>query len=422
MHINFKLYRRLLSCCIPLIIGLTLAFTPANGAQDKPTKIEMTDLIVKSVGGTLQLRRYIDLNVELKVGKLPEFLQQPGYELPKLILYIDGAAFKGLQPSLIGTNTLRFDLKHTDLNKKAWDTILSRRETGKFFERSVSVTVGLENGTLAPSVVTLVPLTVIREWSFYTFVVIFLAVIALFWWLAMKSDILRDPGPQPVTTNRIGKPDRKPYSLARTQMAFWFFIIVSGYVFIWIVTNELDSLTPMVLGLMGISAATGLGAAVVDSNNRTEQENQRRVLDEKRKGDEVEVAKLTSEISALNAAINASPAPANIDEQKMMLATKQADLAAKEAEKNHAMVKIQEVVAEAKPAVSKSFFSDILSDDDGVSFHRFQIFAWTIVLIIIFIAEIYNTLSMPEFNGTLLALMGISGGTFIGFKLPAQQG
>ena len=423
MRINFTPYRRLLSYCIPLTIGMMLAITPAIGAQDKQDKpakiekIEMKDLKVEWAGGALELRRYI----RLKVEKLPEWLKQEGIDLSKLILHIDGLAFNGLQPSLIDSNTLLFDLKRNDQNKKSWDTLLSRREKGNNFKRPVYVTVGLANGALVDNAAK-ADLTVIREGSFYVFVVTLLGAIALFWWLAMRSDIIRDPGPQPMSYDKVGNADRKPYSLARTQMAFWFFIIISGYVFIWMVTNDLDNLTPTILGLMGISAATGLGAAVVDSNKRTEQENQRRVLDEKIKGNQVEVARLTSEISALKAAIKASPAPANIDEQKMTLATKQAESVAKQSEIDQTKQKIEEVVAASKLAVSKGFFSDVLSDDDGVSFHRFQIFAWTIVLIIIFIAEIYNSLSMPEFNGTLLALMGISGGTFIGFKIPPQQG
>jgi hypothetical protein len=111
-----------------------------------------------------------------------------------------------------------------------------------------------------------------------------------------------------------------------------------------------------------------------------------------------------------------------LEDQKAMLAAKQAELAAKEVEINQADLKIQELDNGTKPAASKNFINDILSDDDGVSFHRFQIFAWTIVLICIFIAGVYNALSMPEFDGTLLALMGISGGTYLGFKLPEQQG
>jgi hypothetical protein len=71
--------------------------------------------------------------------------------------------------------------------------------------------------------------------------------------------------------------------------------------------------------------------------------------------------------------------------------------------------------------VSHGFIRDILSDSSGYSFHRFQIFAWTIVLGVIFVSSVYNELTMPEFSPTLLGLMGISSGTYIGFKFPEQK-
>jgi hypothetical protein len=75
----------------------------------------------------------------------------------------------------------------------------------------------------------------------------------------------------------------------------------------------------------------------------------------------------------------------------------------------------------AAAGVSRGFISDILSDGSGYSFHRFQIFAWTIVLGIMFISSVYNRLTMPEFSATLLGLMGISSGTYIGFKFPEKK-
>ena len=71
--------------------------------------------------------------------------------------------------------------------------------------------------------------------------------------------------------------------------------------------------------------------------------------------------------------------------------------------------------------VSNGFLRDVLSDASGYSFHRFQIFAWTIVLGIIFLSSVYNSLTMPEFSTTLLGLMGLSAGTYIGFKFPEQK-
>jgi hypothetical protein len=77
--------------------------------------------------------------------------------------------------------------------------------------------------------------------------------------------------------------------------------------------------------------------------------------------------------------------------------------------------------AQQAPLTSAGFLRDILSDGSGYSFHRFQIFAWTIVLGIIFMSSVYNNLTMPEFSSTLLGLMGLSAGTYIGFKFPEQK-
>jgi hypothetical protein len=38
-----------------------------------------------------------------------------------------------------------------------------------------------------------------------------------------------------------------------------------------------------------------------------------------------------------------------------------------------------------------------------------------------FVSSVYNRLTMPEFSATLLGLMGLSSGTYIGFKFPEQK-
>jgi hypothetical protein len=47
--------------------------------------------------------------------------------------------------------------------------------------------------------------------------------------------------------------------------------------------------------------------------------------------------------------------------------------------------------------------------------------AWTAVLVSIFLNGVFRTLTMPPLNPTLLALMGISAGTYLGFKFPEKQ-
>jgi hypothetical protein len=65
-----------------------------------------------------------------------------------------------------------------------------------------------------------------------------------------------------------------------------------------------------------------------------------------------------------------------------------------------------------------NFLQDILSDGNGMNFHRFQLAAWTLVLSIIFMGQVYTDLAMPIFNQTLMGLLGLSAGTYLGLKIP----
>ncbi len=66
--------------------------------------------------------------------------------------------------------------------------------------------------------------------------------------------------------------------------------------------------------------------------------------------------------------------------------------------------------------VSEGFFNDILSDINGVNFHRFQTFIWTVAIGLFFVWEVIKNLAMPEFDDTLLALQGISAATYLGLR------
>ena len=70
---------------------------------------------------------------------------------------------------------------------------------------------------------------------------------------------------------------------------------------------------------------------------------------------------------------------------------------------------------------SRGFFTDILSDANGVAFHRLQVFAWTLVFWAIFMFTLIHKITLMDFDVTSLALMGISGATYLGFKLQQKQ-
>ena len=68
---------------------------------------------------------------------------------------------------------------------------------------------------------------------------------------------------------------------------------------------------------------------------------------------------------------------------------------------------------------SQGFFIDILSDADGISLHRFQNFAWTMIAVIVYLYKvslIKTGCDLPELSDTLLTLTGISSATLIVMK------
>jgi hypothetical protein len=70
----------------------------------------------------------------------------------------------------------------------------------------------------------------------------------------------------------------------------------------------------------------------------------------------------------------------------------------------------------------KEILNEMLSDDSGnIAFYRFQILIWTLVLGLVFIKSVYFGLKMPEFGTNELTLMGISAGTYVGFKVPGGK-
>jgi hypothetical protein len=57
-----------------------------------------------------------------------------------------------------------------------------------------------------------------------------------------------------------------PFSLARIQFAWWFFLAFGGFLFIWLVTGQFGGvMTTAVLTLMGISGVSGLAARAIDA-------------------------------------------------------------------------------------------------------------------------------------------------------------
>jgi hypothetical protein len=281
----------------------------------------------------------LDDLISVHVQNFDTLLKQVDNNCGAITLFMNGMALKGMKAESCDalSGHIRYRLQRTQDADPVWHELLGHP---RGFTRDVSVSIGKDPQFSVTSSVSDFQLEVIPPRPFYVFLFLFIAALMLFLYLCRRTSLVRNIIPNV-------KPEEQPFSLALSQMAFWFFLVVAAYIFIWLINDELDTITDSVLGLIGIGSATAIGAAFIDKNKST---------------------------------------------------------------------------VDAATEKTRGFVRDVLSDASGnISLHRFQMFAWTIVLGIIFIVSVYNNLEMPEFSAGLLGLMGISSGTYLGFKVPENS-
>jgi len=131
-------------------------------------------------------------------------------------------------------------------------------------------------------------------------------------------------------------------------------------------------------------------------------------------------AKLEEELNQLETKVTGL-AGAAMPEDKQALADAPAQMKETDSRLELTNKQIDEATSGLGKPVSERFDKDLLTHVNGVNLHRFQMVVWTIVLGFLFCVGVYKELAMPAFSATLLALMGISSGTYLGFKIPEKQ-
>jgi hypothetical protein len=333
--------------------------------------------------------------LQVKFENLPDAAKQ------NIFLVLDGRVIKGVSargpiPSKDNPSSgeLMFDLKRMDAgsadsqaNRDAWDALLSGKN------RNVDVRLSIGGGPPFYGSATVwfnvySNLTWIAWLGIPALLIFFLVVAAM-------SDLLRD-GP-----SSVGGP-KMSFSLGRCQMAWWTVIIVGSFLYIWAITLDWNIVPVSALVLMGISSATAMGSVLVDSNRN----DQRKSLTDEKSALAVRVDQIAM---ALRAHPGSTAPGATV-----------ADLQAERDQKQARLTQVNTLL-DSLPSPfgpSEGFLLDVLRDDNSISMHRFQMLVWTVVLGVVFGFDVLRNLAMPEFNATLLTLMGISSGTYVGFKIP----
>ena len=338
--------------------------------------------------------------------------QQERLDPYRFVLFLNDVEMKKLHPFAVGRedDALHFHLRRDSDSRESWLNFLAKPKPES---TPVNASVGLEGKSALPGAKPF-SLRLYHRKLLYWGVALFFGFLIAFLIAAKKTTIIRDSGPP----TPVGGPIKRPYSLARAQMAWWFFIILGSFFFIAMVTWDLDTITSSSLVLLGIGTGTALGAAMVDANKRENSDRDLRTLKPQEAKLEATVADLKIKISEAETKLTENP---NQPDLAASLAAMRTQLATAEAELEQVKAQVDDAVSGLQKPTSEGPIQDFLSDVNGVTLHRFQILVWTIVLGIIFIYSVWTSLAMPQFSDTLLALMGISAGTYIGFKIPEKQ-
>lgn len=298
-----------------------------------------------------------------------------------LVLFLNGKPLPGTHASVgksqmaddgVTTTLLTYRITHNPASEKAranWKEVLLEASTGQ----PLAISTGLENGpaALSQALVEFVPVRTGRLLGWFLALVVGLVI---FYLVAKHTGALRDKEP---AGEDVKKATERAYSLSRVQAALWTVLAIYSFLYIWILTGEYHATIPAsVVGLMGISLVTFGTAAAVDSNkNQAYQEK----LDD------------------VTQQINAKGTDDKLDAERATLELR------------------------SKVCKTEGFFKDLTTSAEGVGLHRLQLIVWTLALAVVFVWTVYRTLTMPDFDATLLGLMGISSGTYAALKVPENK-
>lgn len=194
------------------------------------------------------------------------------------------------------------------------------------------------------------PIPEVDPTSYVIFVVVAIFLIGIVIGLASRTALLRDSCPF------IHDFKSRPYSLAKSQLAFWTVIMIGCYLFIYIDNPSIVRVfNNTALELLGISMATSALAGATGPP--------------------------VAGVATPTAPSVPRPAP-----------------------------------AAAAIQLHRNYILDILSDDQGMNLHRIQMVLWTLVFGGLFLYECYKYRNFPNFAQQNFVVMGISSATYVWFR------
>ncbi|MEI6848053.1 MAG: hypothetical protein WCK32_08515 [Chlorobiaceae bacterium] len=342
----------------PLMLLLLFTLITNSFANAAESASQFKILKVNNTTENSKDRAGLGDRIQVHIDSLSALSQLTGNNIKNIKLKINDQIIADSEPLKIDDNTLEYKLISTEKSKAVWDSLRVKSNKALI---PVTISVGQENSSIDLPVTAQQNnfILILRDQRTFTFLFIFGLILFLLTFLKLnkKDARLRNYGPE------------STYSLALVQMAIWYYVVTIGYLYIYIITGNQPVLNNSILVLLGISSGTAVGARIIDG---------------------AKVDKQTADSA------DCSP---NNEEPKAN-------------DKNSVLNKLENIKS------SGNIFIDILSDEYGIALSRFQVLVWTCIVVFIFVHDVYSTMKMPDFSDSnVLILMGISSGSYIGYKI-----
>jgi hypothetical protein len=294
---------------------------------------------------------------------------------------------------------------------KALEFVIGDDIAGKVQKRKISVTTeeGLFEGEFSQY-------SRRRFWNFGVFGPFLIVILILIGFFKIYGD-------------RVFRSKTGQLSLSKIQMSVWTIVFGLSYLLLALFWGRFLDITQGMFWLMGISAATAVGAKGIVVRNQSVSTFAQNVSREA-----VEAYKKCKKASNISDAKNhAQTTLDKANEINQLLPNHplaQPIAAAKKVIQNQkptlssiigAARRLAHATVKVAPPPSR-LFSDLDEDslDYVLSLHRCQIALWSAVVVLMFLVQLFDSMHLPEIPNNLLVLMGISGGTYLGFNFPKQ--
>jgi hypothetical protein len=217
---------------------LTVAFHDA-ALSEAPVENETSQSAVPVVVPELQGIKTSDRirlgsQVTICIKGLHQWIKE-GNDPNSLRLFLGGHMLSSTEPAALSPASQEYvnfvlEFDSTDKHDRAtWAEIFDAVRNSE--EGRISVTVGDSKNRQAFES-DIYATFVLYPWFTRLALLLVIVLLVILVMLATNTDLLRDTSaghPEP--------PDKTPLSLGRVQMAWWFYLVIAAYVYIWLVTQ-----------------------------------------------------------------------------------------------------------------------------------------------------------------------------------------